>query len=173
WKGGISFGGVIAFVFSDLVTLPLLLIYRKQYGWRMTLRMLGLFWAVMSGAGLLTGALFEGLGWIPTSRPTVVAGDSLRLDSTTVLDVAALVGFAALSWLHRNRDRLGGGDGYAKDPVCNMTVEVRHAPASTRHGGARLYFCSEHCRERFEKDPERYLSPRPAISSPLRSRDGG
>ena len=168
WKGGISFGGVTAFVFADLITLPLLLIYRKQYGRRMTVRMLAVFWSVMSGAGLLTEGLFRALGWIPSSRPTVVAGDTLRLGYTTVLDVVALVGFTALYWLYRHRDRLGGGSGYAKDPVCGMTVEVRHAPANTQGHGARVYFCSEHCRERFEKDPARYLStaPPPAAAHP-------
>ena len=52
WHGGISFGGVIAFIFADLITLPLLLIYRKYYGTRLTLRLLVWFWAVMAVAGL-------------------------------------------------------------------------------------------------------------------------
>ena len=54
WQGGISFDGVVSFIFADLITLPLLLIYRKQYGRRMTLRLLALFWVVMSAAGLVT-----------------------------------------------------------------------------------------------------------------------
>ena len=61
WKGGISFGGVVSFIFADLITLPLLLIYRKQYGRRMTLRMLGVFWSVMSAAGLITEGGLVGL----------------------------------------------------------------------------------------------------------------
>ncbi|HEY5384272.1 MAG TPA: permease [Acidimicrobiales bacterium] len=162
WKGGISFGGVVSFIFADLITLPLLLIYRKQYGRRMTLRMLGVFWSVMSAAGLITEYLFKALGWLPSGRPTVVAGDTLRFNYTTVLDMIALAAFAGLYWLYRNRERLGGASGYAKDPVCGMQVETRHAPASTEHGGHRLYFCSEHCQERFEKNPERYRAGAPS-----------
>ncbi len=115
WKGGISFGGVISFVFADLITLPLLLIYRKQYGRRMTVRMLGVFWLVMSAAGLATEGLFKLAGWIPATRPTVIAGDTLRWNYTTVLNIVALIVFAVLYWLYRNRERLGGGGGHAEE----------------------------------------------------------
>jgi hypothetical protein len=158
WKGGINFGGVVSFIFADLITLPLLLTYRKQYGRRMTLRMLAVFWTVMSAAGLVTEYLFKALGWVPSSRPTVIAGDTLHLDYTTVLDIIALAVFAVLYWLYRNRDNLGGGTGYAKDPVCGMQVEIRYAPATLKHQGQPVYFCSEHCQQRFEKDPQRYLT---------------
>jgi len=147
-KGGISFGGVVSFIFADLITLPLLLIYRKQYGRRMTVRMLGVFWAVMSIPGLITEELFKALGGVPTTRPSVIAGDTLRLNYTTILDIIALVVFAGLYWIYRNRERLGGGAGYARDPVCGMQVETAHAPASIHHGGWRIYFCSEDCRDR-------------------------
>ena len=154
WKGGISFGGVVAFIFADLITLPLLLIYRKQYGGRMALRMLGVFWLVMSAAGLATEYLFKGMGWVPVARPGVVVGDTIRWGWTTYLDIAALIFFAGLYWLYRNRERFGGGTGYAKDPVCGMQVDVAHAPASAvGQGGMRVYFCSEHCRDRFRADP--------------------
>jgi YHS domain-containing protein len=152
WKGGIAFGGVVSFIFADLITLPLLLIYRKQYGDRMMLRMLGVFWLVMSLAGLATEYLFRAIGWVPTSRPKVIAGGGIRWDYTTVLDIIALIAFGGLYWLYRNRDRFGAGTGYAKDPVCGMQVEVSHAPASTQHGGVRVYFCSEHCMHRFVAD---------------------
>jgi uncharacterized membrane protein YraQ (UPF0718 family) len=155
WKGGISFGGVVSFIFADLITLPLLLVYRKQYGRRMTVRMLAVFWAVMSAAGLITEYLFRALGWVPGSRPGVIAGDTLRFNYTSVLDVIALVGFAGLYWLSHNRDRLGGGTGYAKDPVCGMQVDIAHAPATIEHEGRRVYFCSDHCQERFAKDQPR------------------
>jgi uncharacterized membrane protein YraQ (UPF0718 family) len=54
WQGGIGFGGVVSFIFADLIALPLILIYRKFYGAKLTIRMVALFWAVMSAAGLLT-----------------------------------------------------------------------------------------------------------------------
>jgi uncharacterized membrane protein YraQ (UPF0718 family) len=127
WKGGISFGGVVSFIFADLITLPLLLIYRKQYGRRMALRMLGGFWLVMSLAGLVTEYLFKALGWVPGTRPTIIAGDTLGFNYTTVLDSIALVVFALIYWLYRNQERLGGGAGYAQDPVCGMQVETATA----------------------------------------------
>ena len=166
WKGGIAFGGVVAFIFADLITLPLLLIYRKQYGRRMALRMLAVFWAVMSAAGLATEYLFRGLGWIPTAKPGVVVGDTFRWNWTTALDIVALIVFAGLYVLYRQRARLGGGAGYAKDPVCGMQVETAHAPARVPHGGRTVYFCSDHCADRFRADPERFLTdtagPEPA-----------
>jgi uncharacterized membrane protein YraQ (UPF0718 family) len=134
WKGGITFGGVVSFIFADLIAMPLLLIYRKQYGGKMTLRMLGVFWFVMSVAGLVTEELFEAVGWVPRTRPAVIAGDALRWDYTTVLDIGALAVFVALYWLYRNRQRLGGGSGQANDPVCGMQVDTTHAPASVEHG---------------------------------------
>jgi YHS domain-containing protein len=149
WKGGIAFGGVVAFVFADLITLPLVLIYRKQYGGRMALRMLGTFWVVMSAAGLATQYLFSALGWVPAAHPGIVVGDTLRWNYTTVLDIVALVVFAGLYVLYRNRERLGGGAGYAQDPVCGMQVEIAHAPVTVTRDGERHHFCSEHCAERF------------------------
>src|SRR4029077_12106595 len=73
WHGGISFGGVIAFIFADLITLPLLLIYRKYYGARLTLRLLVWFWGVMATAGLLVEGFFSASGLIPHTqhRPIV------------------------------------------------------------------------------------------------------
>jgi YHS domain-containing protein/uncharacterized membrane protein YraQ (UPF0718 family) len=157
WKGGISFGGVVAFIFADLITLPLLLIYKKQYGGAVAWRLLALFWLVMSGAGLATGYLFSALGWIPHRHLGAVVGDTLRLGWTTYLDIAALAVFSALYWLYRNRERLGGGSGYAKDPVCGMQVEEANAPASVLYDGVRVYFCSEHCRDRFSGEPTRFI----------------
>ncbi|MGH9100707.1 MAG: permease, partial [Acidimicrobiales bacterium] len=156
WNGGISFGGVVAFVFADLISMPLLLIYRKQYGGRVALRLLGLFWLVMSGAGLVTEHLFRLLGLIPSARAGAVVGDTLRWDWTTFLDLLALVAFCALYLLHRNRERFGGGYGYANDPVCGMQVDVAHSPARVAHRGHRVYFCSQRCCDRFLSNPDRY-----------------
>ena len=65
WSGGISFGGVIAFIFADLIAFPLLLIYRRYYGTRLMLRMLAVFWALMSTPGLVTELLFRAAGLVP------------------------------------------------------------------------------------------------------------
>lgn len=153
WQGGISFGGVVAFIFADLVTFPLLLIYRRYYGSRMMLRMLVVFWGVMSLAGLITEGLFSLAGIIPTAKHGEVAPAHFAWNYTTVLNIVFLGLFALLYWTYRNRERFGAGGGYARDPVCGMQVEVANAPASSEHGGHRIYFCSDRCRERFEQSP--------------------
>jgi uncharacterized membrane protein YraQ (UPF0718 family)/YHS domain-containing protein len=152
WHGGISFGGVVSFVFADLITLPLLLIYRRYYGGRLTLKLLALFWTVMSAAGLATQYLFKAASIVPTKRPAVVAPTSFHWNYTTWLNIVFGVVLAVLWWLARNRERLGGGAGYAIDPVCGMQVEVANAAASATRDGQAFYFCSDHCRDRFEAD---------------------
>jgi uncharacterized protein len=169
WKGGISFGGVISFVFADLIAIPLLLIYRRYYGWRLMLRMLAVFWCVMSLAGLATEGLFRAAGLVPTTRPTRIVATSFAWNYTTFLNIVFLAVFGLLYWTYRNRDRLGGGRGLSRDPVCGMQVESAGAPASTRHGGEELFFCSDRCRERFEAGPQRYLpSPAPVAEAGAR-----
>ena len=149
WKGGISFGGVISFIFADLIAFPLLMIYRRYYGTRLMLRMLAVFWALMSTAGLITEVLFRAAGLVPTVRPTTVAPAHFSWNYTTYLNLVFLVVFGVLYWTYRNRERLGGGSRYARDPVCGMQVETAHAPASISRAGERVYFCSDRCAERF------------------------
>jgi uncharacterized membrane protein YraQ (UPF0718 family)/YHS domain-containing protein len=156
WKGGISFGGVISFIFADLITLPLLLIYRKYYGTRLALRLLAQFWLVMSVAGLAVEGIFAGLHLVPAHRAGEIAPAHFSWNYTTFLNIAFLVVFAVLFWLYRNRERLGGGKGYAIDPICGMQVRTADAPATVVHGGVRHYFCSDHCAERFRADPDRH-----------------
>jgi hypothetical protein len=165
WAGGISFGGTIAFVFADLLTLPLLLIYRRYYGTRLTLKLTAVFWATMSAAGLATEYLFRAARIAPAASPAghgAIGQNVWGWNYTTVLDIIALAAFAGLYWLYRNRERFGGGTGYAKDPVCGMQVQVAHAPATARHDGATYYFCSDHCQHRFTAGPDRYAAAEPA-----------
>jgi len=150
WHGGISFGGVISFVFADLIALPLVLIYRKYYGIRLALRLTLTFWAVMTVAALLTEALFSGLGAVPTARGGEIVSTHFSWNYTTFLNIVFLGVFAFLFWLYRNRARLGGGQGYAIDPVCGMQVRTADAPASVLHDGVRHSFCSDRCLARFE-----------------------
>ncbi len=156
WHGGISFGGVISFIFADLIALPLLLIYRRYYGGRLALRMLVLFWGVMATAGLITEGIFGALGLIPTTRPETVAPAHFQWNYTTYLNLVFLVLFAVLYWTYRNRVRLGGGSGYALDPVCGMQVQTANAPAAIVHDARTVYFCSDHCRHRFEAGPAKF-----------------
>ncbi len=167
WQGGISFGGVISFIFADLIALPLVLIYRKYYGTRLTLRLFFWFYAVMATAGLITEGLFSVAGLIPSSRPDNIVTTQFEWNYTTFLNILTLVLFAVLYWLYRNRARLGGGEGYAFDPVCGMQVETANAPARTTHEGHTLHFCSDGCRERFEAEPVRFATnARPTRSGP-------
>ena len=149
WHGGISFGGVVSFVFADLIAVPLLLIYRKFYSGRLALRLLAVFWAVMAAAGLATEAIFTAVGIVPTPRPLRVVPEHFSLDYTAVLNIVFLVVFAGLVWAYRNHERLGCGTGYAIDPVCAMQVERAHAPATSSYEGRRFFFCSDRCAERF------------------------
>src|SRR5437667_7681891 len=72
WNGGISFGGVLAFIFADLIVLPILDIYRKYYGWRMAGFLLLTFYATMAAAGLIVEFVLDGLGLIPSERDAKV-----------------------------------------------------------------------------------------------------
>jgi hypothetical protein len=149
WHGGISFGGVISFIFADLIALPLLLIYRRYYGTRLSLRMLAIFWAVMAIAGLITEGIFRAAGLVPTTRPAQVVPDHFSWNYTSYLDIVFAALFVLLYSAYRNRERLGGGGGYAFDPVCGMQVRMTNSPASMLHEGERVYFCSDGCRDTF------------------------
>ncbi len=148
WSDGIGFGGVVAFVFADLISLPLLVIYRKVYGTPFTLRLLVAFWVIMSVTGVLVELLFSAVGAVPGSRPAEVAPTRFAWDATTFLDVIALAAFAGILWVHRHRDRFGPSDQYATDPVCGMQVERAHPGAVLSVEDGDVYFCSTHCRDR-------------------------
>jgi uncharacterized membrane protein YraQ (UPF0718 family) len=96
WNGGISFGGVVAFIFADLLILPILNIYRKYYGARMTLVLLGTFYAAMVGAGYLVELLFGGTGLIPAERSATVMNEGISWNYTTWLNIAFLALAAVL-----------------------------------------------------------------------------
>lgn len=151
WHADLSFGGVISFIFADLITLPLLLIYRKYYGTKLTLRLLATFWVVMAAAGLITELIFERAGWIPAQMHDDIVHVRFAWNYTTFLNFAFLLVLGVLYWLYRNREKFGGGQGYAIDPICGMQVRTSNAPASSVRDGERVYFCSDRCRERFEK----------------------
>ena len=96
WNGGISFGGVVSFIFADLIILPILNIYRKYYGGRVSLFLLGTFYATMVAAGLVVEFLFDALGLIPNARHAKVVEAGIHWNYTTVLDIVFLVIAAVL-----------------------------------------------------------------------------
>ena len=154
WSGGISFSGVLAFLFADLIVLPILLIYREYYGTRFTVRIVALMLLAMMVAALAVDGIFSALGAIPTDRPT--RGDifsSIRVDYKLYLNVLGLGVFVSLFWLTAGRG--------ATDPVCHMKVD-RAKARTTDIGGRTYYFCSAGCLEAFEADPARYADTQAA-----------
>jgi uncharacterized membrane protein YraQ (UPF0718 family) len=96
WNGGISFGGVVAFIFADLLILPILNIYRRYYGARMTLVLLATFYAAMVAAGYLVEILFGVTGLIPAQRSATVMQEGISWNYTTWLNIAFLLIAGAL-----------------------------------------------------------------------------
>jgi len=90
WSGGISFGGVISFIFADLIILPIVVIYRKYYGTAMALALTGIFYVTMVIAGLITEFLFGALGLIPDDRSTQVLSATPQWNYTTYLNIVFL-----------------------------------------------------------------------------------
>jgi uncharacterized protein len=96
WKGGISFGGVVAFIFADLIIAPILNIYRKYYGARMALFLLGTFYAAMAAAGYVVELVFGGLGLIPNPDRAKIPDQGVSWDYTSWLNIVFLILAAAL-----------------------------------------------------------------------------
>jgi uncharacterized protein len=96
WKGGISFGGVIAFIFADLIIAPILNIYRKYYGARMAAFLLGALFAAMAAAGYVVELVFGGLGLVPDRSAAHIPDQGVSLDYTTWLNIVFLLLAAAL-----------------------------------------------------------------------------
>ena len=121
WNGGISFGGVVAFIFADLIIIPLLLIYRKYYGTAMALRIFAIFYAAMAAAGYVIELVFSPLGLVPDERTAKVVESSVSWNYTTWLNIVFLVLAVALVWRFI---RTGGV------PMLRM---MGGAPASSSH----------------------------------------
>ncbi|WP_329499265.1 permease [Kitasatospora herbaricolor] len=96
WKGGISFGGVVAFIFADLLILPILNIYRKYYGRRMALFLLVTFYICMVLAGYAVEFLFGGLGLVPDPADATIPTEGVSWDYTTWLNIVFLLLAAVL-----------------------------------------------------------------------------
>jgi len=98
WNGGISFGGVVAFIFADLIVLPILDIYRKYYGTRMMWFILGTFYLSMAAAALVVELVFQSLGLVPARGAARVVETTISFNYTTVLNVLFLVLASGLVW---------------------------------------------------------------------------
>jgi uncharacterized membrane protein YraQ (UPF0718 family) len=125
WSGGISFAGVMAFIFADLIVLPIIAIYRKYYGWAFAIRIVALMLVTMILAALAVDGLFSALGLIPETRPSRedIFG-SVELDYKLVLNVLALAVFAVLLWL-------SGRDGRRASATCPAHAATSPAEAAS------------------------------------------
>lgn len=150
WAGGISFSGVIAFIYADLVTLPLILIYRKYYGTRFALKLTALMLGTMVVAALVVDLVFSAVGLIPETRPSIdsITDRGIHFNYTAVLNVGFTLAGAGLLWLTIRRG--------ATDPVCGMRVDRYATPRRAEADGRTYFFCSEGCQAAFETQPEQY-----------------
>jgi uncharacterized membrane protein YraQ (UPF0718 family)/YHS domain-containing protein len=149
WSGGISFSGVMAFIFADLIVLPIIAIYVKYYGRPFAWRITGLMYVTMVAAALIIDVLFTALGLVPEgARPTRTdIFSTIDINYKLFLNIAGLALFAALFWLTARRG--------VTDPVCGMKVD-RAKAVTAEVDGKTIYFCSEHCRHAFEANPSQY-----------------
>jgi uncharacterized membrane protein YraQ (UPF0718 family) len=91
WNGGISFGGVVSFIFADLIIIPIILIYKKYYGLKPALRITGIFYLAMVAAGYVVELVFTPLGLVPAERNATVLESSITWNYTTWLNIAFLI----------------------------------------------------------------------------------
>jgi hypothetical protein len=152
WAGGISFSGVVAFLFADLLILPIVAYYRKVYGGRFA----ALLVAVMGGSVVIAALAVEGLfsvaGLVPLHRPSVdsIAERPVTWNYTSVLDIVFGLVFVALLALTFRR----GG----RDPVCGMMVDRHAGNPTSEYAGKTWTFCGADCKNRFDADPEAFSS---------------
>jgi hypothetical protein len=160
WSGGISFAGVLAFLFADLIVLPIIAIYRKYYGTRYALRIVALMFVTMVIAALIVDGLFSAAGLIPTG-PRPSRGDifgTITVNYKLFLNLLGVVVFAGLFWLTQRRG--------VTDPVCGMKVDRVKALRKDYLGGA-YYFCSPDCVQAFESRPSHYVGESRAPASAM------
>jgi YHS domain-containing protein len=158
---------VIAFIFADLIIIPILNIYRKYYGGRMSLYLLGTSYVAMVLAGLIVGGLFQLLGLTPAHHFIPVFQTQPSWNYNTFLNIAFLALATLLGWRFLRTggiDMLRAMDGpsesksdVATDPVCGMTVNPATATIKSEHAGRTYYFCSAGCKAAFDKEPSKYV----------------
>jgi uncharacterized membrane protein YraQ (UPF0718 family) len=127
WNGGISFGGVIAFIFADLIVLPILNIYRKYYGFKMATFLFVTFYAAMAGAAFVVEGVFAVVGLIPSERNAQVVEAPIAWNYTTWLNIIFLCVAVALVW----RFLKTGGPAMLR----MMNAPAHHAHGHRKHSG--------------------------------------
>jgi uncharacterized membrane protein YraQ (UPF0718 family) len=153
WGGGVSFAGVIAFVYADLITIPVLNVYRKYYGLKVMAYILGVFFVTMAFTGFFMEQLFDVLGVVPNLAGGTTASEQtyFELNYTFYLNLIAFALSGFLLYVYR---RGLGAPGQYRDPVCGMRTD-ENGPTAT-HEGETYHFCSKTCRRRFEDKPSEF-----------------
>ncbi|EMA56115.1 permease [Halococcus thailandensis] len=161
WGGGVSFAGVIAFVYADLVTIPVLNVYRKYYGWKVMAYILGVFFVTMAFSGFLMEELFDALTIIPNlaGGQTATEQTYFELNYTFYLNLIAFALSGFLFYVYRRG--LGAPDQY-RDPVCGMQTD-EDDPTAT-YDDETYHFCSASCKRVFENNPDDYTDVQPVAT---------
>jgi hypothetical protein len=159
WAGGISFSGVVAFLFADLLIPPIVAYYRKVYGGRFAALLAAVMFGSLVVAALAVDGLFSLLDLVPSHRPSVesIAERPVTWNYTSVLDIVFGLVFVVLVGLTLRRG--------ARDPVCGMTVDRHSGNPTSVYGGKTYTFCGAHCKHRFEADPDSFSSRSRAAAS--------
>ena len=155
WSQGISFGGVVAFIFADLITLPLLFIYVRLYGRANAWRLFLLLWSVMSLAGLFVQLLFAGVHEIPSHRLLQLHQGDITLGWTLWLNIVATMGMVLLYVASRQKV---ASTHFATDPICGMQVDTSAPAATIVRDGTTYYFCSPRCASKFQEGTTNFAS---------------
>jgi uncharacterized protein len=144
WAGGISFSGVIAFIYADLIIVPIVLAYRKYYGGAMTFRIVAIMFGTMVAAALAVDGIFSAAGLVPTHRPSVdsITSRGIEWNYTTGLNIVFFAVAASLFGLTLRRG--------ARDPMCGMTVDRHKTPHRSVVDGRTVYFCGAGCKAKFD-----------------------
>ena len=162
WGGGVSFAGIIAFVYADLITIPVLNVYRKYYGWKIMLYILGVFFVTMAFTGFLMELLFDALGIVPdlAGGETATEQTYFELNYTFYLNIIAFALSGFLVYVYR---RGLGAPGQYRDPVCGMWTDAEGPSES--HEGTTYHFCSKSCKRAFRDDPFDFADQDPHVAS--------
>jgi YHS domain-containing protein len=156
-----SFAGVIAFVYADLIIIPIVLAYKKYYGWTLTWRIVAIMFVTMVAAALAVDGIFSAAGLVPTHRPSIdsIASRGITWNYTTALDIIFTL---VAAWLVALTLRRG-----ARDPVCGMTVNRDTTQFRSVVDGHTVYFCGAGCKQKFDADPDAYLDSARREAAPL------
>ncbi len=142
WSGGIGFAGVIAFIFADLLVLPIIAIYRKYYGRVFATRIVALMFVTIVISSLIVSGLFSVAGLIPDVRPSRAdIFSAVKVDYKLFTNILGLIVFGVLMGMTMRRG--------ATDPVCGMRVD-RASAVTLQTPQGTLYFCGSHCAHTYQ-----------------------